>query len=147
MWSYHLDLLWKPTNLVYPRRLLQVYPSRSVLSIITVGNTWFFDPIKYRGTANDTFIEKTTCFGVLCHHFVRQGSQFDWWSPVCPDVHNHNFFYFIFQMFLIINGCTVLFMQCGFALLEAGAVRAKNVTNILMKNFLDACKFISENAW
>ena len=41
-------------------------------------------------------------------------------------------------MFLIINGCTVLFMQCGFALLEAGAVRAKNVTNVLLKNFLDA---------
>ena len=29
-------------------------------------------------------------------------------------------------------------MQCGFALLEAGAVRAKNVTNVLLKNFLDA---------
>ena len=52
------------------------------------------------------------------------------------------FFIEIFQMFLIINGCTVLFMQCGFALLEAGAVRAKNVTNVLLKNFLDACEYM-----
>ena len=36
-------------------------------------------------------------------------------------------------------GCLVFFMQAGFALLEAGSVRAKNAKNILMKNLLDAC--------
>ena len=31
----------------------------------------------------------------------------------------------------------VLFMQAGFGLVEAGFIRSKNVTNILMKNVLD----------
>jgi len=41
--------------------------------------------------------------------------------------------------YLCIMGFLVFFMQAGFALLEAGSVRAKNTKNILMKNLLDAC--------
>jgi len=41
--------------------------------------------------------------------------------------------------YLMVVGTFVFFMQAGFALLEAGSVRAKNAKNILMKNLLDAC--------
>lgn len=37
----------------------------------------------------------------------------------------------------LLAGTLVFFMQAGFALLEAGFVRAKNATNILMENFID----------
>eukprot|EP00566_Odontella_aurita_P005741 CAMPEP_0113542454 /NCGR_PEP_ID=MMETSP0015_2-20120614/9618_1 /TAXON_ID=2838 /ORGANISM="Odontella" /LENGTH=561 /DNA_ID=CAMNT_0000442517 /DNA_START=82 /DNA_END=1767 /DNA_ORIENTATION=+ /assembly_acc=CAM_ASM_000160 len=41
--------------------------------------------------------------------------------------------------FLIYASSLVFFMQAGFAMLCAGAVRLKNVQNTMLKNFLDAC--------
>lgn len=41
--------------------------------------------------------------------------------------------------FLLASGYLVFFMQCGFAMLCAGSVRAKNAKNIILLNLLDAC--------
>ncbi|PSN38278.1 putative ammonium transporter 1 [Blattella germanica] len=49
------------------------------------------------------------------------------------------------DVFIISNGIIVCLMQCGFACLEAGAVRSKNATNIIMKNIMDI--FISSVAY
>ena len=42
-------------------------------------------------------------------------------------------------LFLVICAALAFFMQAGFAMVCAGAVRKKNVRNTMMKNMLDAC--------
>ena len=43
------------------------------------------------------------------------------------------------MLWLIVAGSLVFFMQAGFALVETGLTRAKNATNIIMKNLMDFC--------
>jgi len=42
-------------------------------------------------------------------------------------------------IFLVFSAAMVFYMQAGFAMLCAGAVRKKNVQNTMLKNLLDAC--------
>ena len=41
------------------------------------------------------------------------------------------------EVWLVVAAILVMFMQAGFALVEAGFTRAKNAGNIIMKNFMD----------
>ncbi|HEY7822917.1 MAG TPA: ammonium transporter, partial [Acidimicrobiia bacterium] len=41
------------------------------------------------------------------------------------------------NLWIFLAGVLVFFMQAGFALVEAGLTRRKNVSNIMMKNMMD----------
>lgn len=49
------------------------------------------------------------------------------------------------SMFVILCGILAMFMQVGFAMLEAGACRVRNVQSVLLKNATDVC--IGTLAW
>ena len=55
------------------------------------------------------------------------------------EVSNAEIAYAIDNMMLFISAILVLFMQAGFALVEAGFNSAKNAVNIMFKNFIDLC--------
>jgi Amt family ammonium transporter len=43
------------------------------------------------------------------------------------------------NVYVLLSGVLVIFMQAGFALVEAGLTRAKSVANIMAKNMMDFC--------
>ncbi len=43
------------------------------------------------------------------------------------------------NIWVLVAAVLVIFMQAGFALVEAGLTRGKNVSNIMMKNMMDFC--------
>jgi hypothetical protein len=44
-------------------------------------------------------------------------------------------------IFLVFSAALIFYMQAGFAMLCAGAVRKKNVQNTMLKNLLDAVSY------
>jgi hypothetical protein len=52
---------------------------------------------------------------------------------------------FISSMLLVYSAALVFFMQAGFAMVCAGAVRKKNVQNTMLKNLLDAVSWTTRN--
>merc|ERR1712151_91840 len=46
---------------------------------------------------------------------------------------------------LVLCGALVMFMHAGFAMLETGSCRAKNASNVLMKNLVNVC--VGTIAW
>ncbi|MCH5187280.1 MAG: ammonium transporter [Oscillospiraceae bacterium] len=45
----------------------------------------------------------------------------------------------VYGVWFLMGAALVFFMQCGFAMVEAGFTRAKNAGNIIMKNLMDFC--------
>lgn len=45
----------------------------------------------------------------------------------------------VYRIWFLVGAALVFFMQCGFAMVEAGFTRAKNAGNIIMKNLMDFC--------
>ncbi|MEK6777742.1 MAG: ammonium transporter [bacterium] len=70
----------------------------------------------------------------LLAFFVLPANTFAEEIPSAPDVQDHlNFVWTLMAAFL------VFFMQAGFAMVEVGFTRAKNASNIIMKNLMDFC--------
>jgi Amt family ammonium transporter len=55
-------------------------------------------------------------------------------APTAEDVQKN-----LDNVFVLLAAVLVIFMQAGFALVEAGLTRAKSVANIMMKNLMDFC--------
>ena len=75
--------------------------------------------------------------GALTTGLVMMGANAAWAQEVtisAEDVQTN-----LDNVFVLLSAVLVIFMQAGFALVEAGLTRAKSVANIMMKNLMDFC--------
>ncbi len=82
-------------------------------------------------------LKKVLAAGVLASGVVALGGDVAWAQAAeisAEDVQTN-----LDNVFVLIAAVLVIFMQAGFALVEAGLTRAKSVANIMMKNMMDFC--------
>ena len=77
----------------------------------------------------------------LCKSTYPNGSEAELLDCVASHLEEHqNARWEDLRSFLfVLAGALIFFMQSGFAMVCAGAVRTKNVQNSMLKNLLDAC--------
>merc|ERR1719410_834304 len=88
----------------------------------------------YGLNVNDQTAYERVCVssGITSYVPVDAGKNVDFWAAFSIGVDMD-------MVWVLICGILVFFMQTGFSLLEAGAVKSVNVQNILFKNTMDAC--------
>ena len=85
-----------------------------------------------------TYILLGLCF-TLCFSHASVFAQENIENGNIPDISNEALAKAIDNLWVLIAGILVLFMQLGFSMLEAGFNAHKNVVNVLFKNIMDAC--------
>ena len=81
--------------------------------------------------------KKLVAGGVVATGLVMLGGDAAWAqeAPISAEDVQTN----LDNVFVLVAAVLVIFMQAGFALVEAGLTRAKSVANIMMKNLMDFC--------
>ncbi len=83
-------------------------------------------------------MRKLLAGGALAATLLTLGATAAWGQETAPvaaeDVQTN-----LDNVFVLLAAVLVIFMQAGFALVEAGLTRAKSVANIMMKNLMDFC--------
>ena len=69
----------------------------------------------------------------------RLYGAYDDGSGPAVSVSGADVYYALDLIWISVAALFCFFLQAGFALLEAGALRSKNAKNIMLKNLLDAC--------
>ena len=113
------------------------YSGKSVLKPATESESTFVrhrSPPLTQFPSNRTVAQLAWISGLLMLSFASPASAQEADSAVGASQYDA-----LSTLFVLLAAMFVFFMQAGFGMVEAGMIRAKNASNVLMKNLLDFC--------